>query len=527
MHWNLLFKFQLFENEKTGEKSIRMNKSGRFKNSLRNSTVAFAGQISNILFGFVLRSIFIYKLGQEYLGVNGVMESMLSLLSMTELGIGTSVAFALYKPVNDDNKEQIGRLMAFYRRTYHVIGIITLVLGLLLIPFMNFFTKEASDVSHINLIYIIFLANTVLSYFFSYKNTLLSAYQRRYVTSLCEDIACFVKYILQAVVLLAFGSYIGYLIVHMLCVLGGNIAITVICNRDYGFIKQYKNQTLTREEKKGLRTSVVSLMYQKIGAKLVMGTDNLMISYAGIALMGVYSNYSMVVSTINRIIYNVTLAVMGSVGNLLVQKENNHKYKVYEEIVFAEFCFYFIVSVGFAGCLERFIQLWAGDSWLLSPTVTFVVILNFYLMGMRQPNVLIIETDGLFNKMRAKAVLEVVVNLVVSFIFLVVLDLGIYGVLFGTTVSMASVCIWWEIGAVHKYTFKASAFRYYINYLCYGALTCVCCFLAYFVNKALPIYGLFGLLVSGVISVFIAFFAVIVFYGNTDRFKSLLKRLKK
>ncbi len=504
-----------------------MKESKRFKNSLRNSSIAFSGQIFNILFGFVLRSIFIYKLGQEYLGVNGVMESMLTLLSMTELGISTSVAFALYKPINDGDNAHVGKLMAFYRRTYHAIGIITLVAGLLLMPFMHFFTKDAAQVSNINLIYIIFLITTVSSYFFAYKRTLLSAYQDNYINSLSEDISCFIKYILQAVVLIVFNSYIGFLLIHLVCVLGANIAISVFCDKKYGFIKKYKKEKLPKEDKLILKTSVVSLIYQKVGAKLVTGTDNLMISYVSIAAMGIYSNYSMIISTITRVIYNVTQAVMGSVGNLLVQKDNEHKYKVYEEIVFSEFCFYFLVSVGLAGTLERFIGLWAGKDWVLAPAVTFVVIMNFFLMGMRQPNIMIIEAAGLFNKMRAKAVAEVLVNLVVSLLFLLILKMGIYGVLFGTTVSMVSVCIWWEAKAVHKYLFNKTAKGYAGNYIKYSVAAVIGGFGAYFLCKLIPVWGILGLMLSGIMSVLIAILLIIILFSRTDAFKHLLQRFRR
>ncbi len=504
-----------------------MKDARRFKNSIRNSSVALFGQVFNIVFGFLLRSIFIHRLGQEYLGVNGVMESMLTLLSMTELGIGTSVAFALYRPVNDDDKQHIGRLMAFYRKTYHAIGIVTLIAGLLLMPFMNFFTKDVSEVSNIAIIYLLFLSNTVLSYFFAYKTTLLSAYQDYYVISAAESVSCFIKYILQAAVLIVFESYIGYILVNMVCVLGANVAVSLICDKRYGYVKEYRKEKLEKEDKELLKTSVVSLIYQKIGAKLVMGTDNLMISYVSIAVMGVYSNYTMIVSTVTRIVRNVSHAVMGSVGNLLVQNDKEHKYKVYEEIVFCEFCFYFMIAVGMAGCMERFIVWWAGDNWLLPQSITFIVIMNFFIMGMRQPNVMVIEAAGLFNKMRAKAVAEVVVNLVVSLLFLVVLEMGIYGVLLGTTISMVSVCIWWEAGAVHKYAFEKSLKGYWYNYISYLAVAAAGCFGAYYICGKIPLGGIGGIALSGVTSVIIGGGLIFAVYGKTKRFRRILGRVIK
>ena len=496
----------------------------RFINSLRNSGFAFVGQIVTILLGFVVRWFFVHKLGQEYLGVNSVMESMLTILSVTELGIGTSVAFALYKPIDSGDEKKVAALMTLYKKVYHIIGIATAVVGPMLIPFMKFFTKEAADISDLTLIYILFLANTVLSYFFSYKRTLLSAYQQNYINSLSEDSFALLKYVLQIVVLLVYRSYIGYLVINLVCTFGANVVISVICNKKYPLLKKYKSEKLTKEDTAGLKKSIVSLIYQKVGAKLVTGTDNLMISYAKLSLMGIYSNYAMVVSTVSRVVYNVLHSVIGSLGNLMIQKDSKYKNSVFEEFAFATFCFYFFISIGFAACFERFIVIWAGEDWLLAPSITFIVILNFFLMGMRQPCIAVIEAAGLFNKMRLKAVSEVIVNLVVSFVFLIVLEMGIYGVLLGTTVSMVSVCIWWEIMAVHKYSLNISAKKYAVNFTVYIAVAALGCFLSYYVNRFIPIDGIYGLILSGLAAVVIFGIIIIAVYGRTRRFKALVGR---
>ncbi len=496
----------------------------RFFNSLRNSALSFVGQIITILMGFVVRWLFIRNLGQDYLGVNSVMESMLMILSMTELGIGTSVAFALYKPIDENNEKKIGSLMAFYRKTYHVIGIGTAIVGPFLLPFMRFFTKEAVDISGLNLIYLLFLLNTVLSYFFAYKRTLLNAYQQSYVNSVSEDLFAVLKYILQAVVLVVYRSYMGYIIINIVCAVATNMVISIICDKKYPFVKKYKKEKLTKEDSANIKKSIVSLMYQKIGAKLVTGTDNLMISYAKLSLMGIYSNYAMVVSIVQRVVYNMLRSVTGSVGNLMIQEDSRHKYNVFEEFVFANFCFYFLISIGFSACLERFIVLWAGEDWLLSPLVTFVVILNFFLMGMRQPNIIVIEVAGLFNKMRLKAVGEVIVNLLVSFLLLIVFDMGIYGVLFGTTISMVSICIWWEILAVHKYSLKTSMKKYALKFALYLLVAFIGCFSVYDITTRIRVGGIGGLLISGVVAVMVYAAIILIIYGRSREFRALLDR---
>lgn len=496
----------------------------RFGNSLRNSIVTVAGQTVNLFVGFLVRLFFIRKLGQDYLGVNGVMESMLTLLSVAELGIGTSIAFALYLPVDRDDRPRIGRLMAFYRRCYHIIGALTLALGLLLIPFMRFFTRGAVGVPDILLIYLLFLGDTVIGYFFSYRQTLINAYQDYHVISLSQEGFGLLKHILQIFCLILLRSYIAYLLIGIGTKLASNLLLARYCDRHFGFVRAYEKERLLPEDRALMKRSTVSLIYQRVGASLVTGTDNLMVSWVSVAGLGIYSNYTLVTATVNKLVYNVLRSVTGSVGNLLVQPDEAHKYRVYEEFVLANFCVYGAAGVGMAGCLERFIRIFAGDAWLLPSSVTFCVTMNFILCGLRQPNIMIIETGGYFNHMRPKAVAEVLVNLVVSYLFLVVFDMGIHGILLGTTVSTAGVCIWWETLCVHKYAFRRSPRTCAWKYLRYLALEAAACFAARLCCERIPLQGLPGLLICACVSAAVAVVCFGAVLGPTPECRRLMKR---
>ena len=126
--------------------------------------------------------------------------------------------------------------------------------------------------------------------------------------------------------------------------------------------------------------------------------------------------------------------------------------------------------------------------------------------------------------MRLKAVGEVLVNLVVSFLLLVVFDMGIYGVLFGTTISMVSICIWWEIMAVHKYSLKASAKRYVLNFIGYMITAGIGCFASYFVSMIIPYGGILGFLLAGIAAMVIFGIILLSVYGRSRPFKALLGR---
>ena len=125
-----------------------------------------------------------------------------------------------------------------------------------------------------------------------------------------------------------------------------------------------------------------------------------------------------------------------------------------------------------------------------------------------------------------KAVGEVIVNLAISFLFLIVFKMGIYGVLLGTTVSMVSICIWWEVLAVHRYALHASVKKYYLNYLLQLAAAACGCFPAYFAAKLIPVSGIAGLMLSGLTAIVIFAVVVLLFFGRSRVLRALIQRFR-
>lgn len=156
----------------------------RTKNSMKNITFSILGQTSDIVLSFVVRTIFIYYLGAEYLGINGLFINILSLLSLAELGIGSAITYSLYEPLANNNSKKIKGIMSIFKKTYISIAGFILLAGLLLLPFLDFFIRDMPDISNIRMIYLIFLLNSAVSYLFSYKRALIIADQKKYIDSI-------------------------------------------------------------------------------------------------------------------------------------------------------------------------------------------------------------------------------------------------------------------------------------------------------------------------------------------------------
>ena len=155
------------------------------KNAVRNIFFGAVFKIITLLGPFIIRTMILWIMGSEYIGLNSLFTSILSFLSLAELGVGSALVYSMYKPIAEDDQDMICALLNLYRKMYRIIGMIILGVGLLLLPFLNKLVKgEAPADVNLYILYLIYLFNTVISYvMFAYKQSLLTAFQRSDIIS--------------------------------------------------------------------------------------------------------------------------------------------------------------------------------------------------------------------------------------------------------------------------------------------------------------------------------------------------------
>ena len=151
----------------------------RTESSIKNLIYAFGGKIVELLVKLVTRFVFVKILATEYLGLNGLFSNILSILSLVELGIGPALTYSLYKPLAHKDTKKIKALINLYKKLYNIIGIVILLLGISITPFLPYLINKMPNISNIYYIYILFVLNTSISYFYTYKRSLLEADQKR------------------------------------------------------------------------------------------------------------------------------------------------------------------------------------------------------------------------------------------------------------------------------------------------------------------------------------------------------------
>lgn len=447
-----------------------MEEKSRTEYSVRNTTAAMISRILAILMGFLTRVVFTHTLSESYVGVNGLFGDILSVLSLSELGIGTAITYALYQPIAEKDIEKQKTLMRLYRRLYLAVAGIVTAAGLAVVPFMDVLIKNKPDIDNLTLIYLIYLANSVLSYLLIYKKTLLDAHQLSYIGVVCQTGFWMLQDILQMVLLVVTHNFILYLLVSMVCTVGCNLCISRKADRMYPYLKEREVRALPREERGQILRNIRAMMMHKAGTVVLNNTDNLILSaVVGISSVGCYSNYYLVIGSIRQVLDQSFQGITASVGNLGATQHENRIKEIFESAFFAGQWMYGFAAVCLFELLTPFVEISFGRQYIFGQAVVFILCLNFYVRGMRQAALIFRDSLGLFWFDRYKAVVEAVLNLVISIVLAG--KYGTAGVFAGTFISTILTSVWIEPLILYRHSLKEPVRGYFMRYAVYAAVT--------------------------------------------------------
>lgn len=502
-----------------------MNHKSRIENSIRNSFLGIIVQVTNVVLGFIVRSVFIRCLSAEYLGVNGLFSNILTILSLAEMGVGSAIIYNMYKPIADNDEMQIAKLMNFYRQAYICIGCIVAGVGLCITPFLNILINIQSNVSNLTCIYLLYLSNTVLSYFSAYKRSIFSADQRERVLHIFRLAFYVLRSALQIACLLLLHNFVIYLVIQTVCTFFENIFVSLYADKEYPFLNKYKRVHLTKQEKKPIIENIKALFIYKIGSTALDGTDNIIITaFDGIINVGIYSNYTLVTSSIQLLLSQVSNSLSGSVGNFVAKEKESRFEELLQRITFLNFVIYGGTFVVLIACLSPFIELWAGETYTLSFEVVFVHCLNLYIYGMMNSIWTFRSAMGLFVYGKWRPIVSAGINIIISIWW--GKYLGILGVLLGTTFARIITNVWFDPYIVYKHGLKKSPCNYYIQWVGYFLIIFLLTFIIELINDGLHLTGLGALVFNVFFSPAFFAFTLIILFRKTADFKYFFNILR-
>lgn len=439
-------------------------KRSRTEFATLNTSIALAIQPFSVIIGFINRTIFVSTLGVTYLGLSSYLTSLVSILSLAELGIGEAMSYALYSPLVREEHGKINAFMILFKKLYRIIGVSIFVFGGILSLFLPKLIKDYTINSELYWIFFLFIFNSGSSYFFAYKRTLLYVDQRNYVLNLLNFGLNTLRVFLQIAVIIFTQNFIFYLLIETILNIIGNVIMSYIVNRLYNYLFNKEITPINQEEKEKFIRNIKGNTLGSIGEKIVFQTDSiLMAKFINLAAIGIYGNYTYVLGFVSMLVNTVMGSITSSIGNLIHSEDTTLEAKIsfLKKYQFIAFSLIYFASIGYLLFVHPFIIIWLGENLSFNQWTEIIIVINFFLTAYRQPNLVLISVQGLSYEQNKKVIVEILLNIFLSLYFLMVLDLGVAGILLGTIGSTLLTCTWYEPYSVFKYGLKTSSKEYF------------------------------------------------------------------
>lgn len=491
----------------------------RTHNSIRNIIFATVDNLVTLLVPFVIRTIMLKTLGPDYLGLSNLFASVLTVLSLADLGIAGAMVYAMYRPVAEDNKATVAALLNLYRKVYNVIGTTILAAGLAVMPFLKYLIKGGVPADlNLYIVYLLSLAHTVCSYFFgAYKASLLSAMQRDDINSNVSTIAHMAIYVFAIVGLLTTKNYYLYAILFPLGITFQNVIRSRYVDKHYGEYLHYGR--IDRKTAADISRKVLALIGHKVGGVIYNSIDTLCVSaFLGLTSIAVYGNYHYVANSLFNLLSLLCGGIKSSVGNSMVLEDTEKNYRD-----FVTFHFLYMAATGvFCACIvtlyQHFIRMWVGDSYLMGPEMVILFSACFYIRNLRLMVGTYKDTAGMWEADALRPYVEGLMNLVLSVVL--AKAIGAAGIILATIISMLVAGLPWESAVVLKKVLHVKCGPFVARCVYYTLATVAACFAGYHVCEMISGTGIIAFFVKGVICAVVSALVLIAVYWPLPEFKS-------
>lgn len=488
-------------------------------------SVGVVGRLISLLLPFVIRTIILHKLGADYAGLGSLFTSILQVLSVAELGFSSAIIFSMYKPVAQGDKEEVRALLTLYRWIYVIVGMVILVAGLILAPFLRYFIKGGYP-ADINLyvLYGIYLANTVISYFcFGYKNVLLTVHQRQDVVSAIDIGINVGRSIIQIVVLMICSNYYAYIIWMPIFTLVSNLSVNAITKRKYpelvccGKVDKQKLSAISNQIK-GVALGKFSLIARNTFDSIIIS------SLLGLTAVAMYSNYYFIFSSVGAMLVVILQAMSASVGNSIATETIEKNLRDHHKF---DFYFSWIVSwctVCLVCLYQPFMKLWAGEELMFPYHTMILFCVYFYVNQLSQVRSIYSEAAGMWWEFRYLTLAEMIANLTLN--ILLGWWLGADGIILATIITAFFSSFMGITRITFKKFFHASPREYYMNAVIYAGVTLAACIISGVLCSAVRAEGFGKLILCGIICCAVPNLIFLAIYGSIGKYRAYIMGVK-
>ena len=499
----------------------------RSANSMQNLFSSIVGEFLSILLKFVTRSVFISYLGTQFLGINGLFTNILSILALTELGLGTAITYNLYKPILENNTQKINSLMRFYKQIYRYIALIIAIIGVGFIPFLPYIIKDDLSFINVNLIFLIYLMQSVSTYaFFAYKGALIKANQKEYIINYVGYYFSIITSVVQIISLVYFKNFTFYIFIVVLSNILKNLVVAHKANKLYPYLKENSGEKLDETELNAILKNAYAIVLYKFNAIVLNATDNIIIStFIGLELVGLYSNYLLIVVTIKTFLGKFYQSINASLGSLHSENRSDYSYRIFKTLNFFTVTIYGIAAIGVYVTSDFFLTAWIGSQFILPPMFVFLLSVDLYMHGLNRLFITYRNSLGLFQHAKYRPLIGSILNLIIS--LSLVKPLGIVGVLTGTVVSNLLTVMWYDPIIILKHGFNVNYKSFFVENIKYSLLFMSVGLSLKFTTSMISLNPLIMFLMFGTISILMTLVIIYFMSRNKQEYLDIERFIKR
>ncbi len=466
---------------------------------------------------FIIRTVVIYSLGIEYLGLNSLFASVLQVLNLAELGIGSAMVFSMYKPIAEDDTKTICAMMALYRTYYRVIGLIIAVSGAALVPFLPYLIKSdlPPDINPY-IIYLLNLTAAVLSYWlFAYKNAILQAHQRTDISSKVGIAASVFQAGLHVVSVAVFKSYYAFAVSSLFIQALTNVLTAFFANKLYPQYKPYGK--LEKKAVSEINRRIRDLFSAKLGSVIVGSADSVVISaFLGLTVLAVYQNYYYIISALYTFVGIIFSSVTAGIGNSLATESIEKNYKDFRVFSFALSWIICVNCSCLAGMYQPFMEIWVGKEFLLDDSFIPLLCVYSYVLELSMVWATVKDAAGLWHKDRFRPLIGALTNLGMNIIL--VQFIGLYGVVLSTVISYVLISMPWMIYNLFRLLYKRSPWGYIKDLIGYLSVTALSAALCFFISQIIRTNAYLHFFLMGVLGIALSNLILFLFLHKKEEY---------
>ena len=502
---------------------MKLNKT---KNTVRNVFFGSILKIYQIVLPFIFRSVIIYTLGVEYLGLNSLFSSILQMLNLAELGVGSAMVFSMYQPIVEDDTYRICALIKLYQLYYRAIGAVILLVGVVCTPFIpKLISGDVPNDVNIYVLYLLNLVATVLTYWlFSYKTSVFNAYQRIDITSKISLITDTIKYLFQFGALIFFNNYYLFVIGMLISQIIYNCVVAIAARKMY---PQYiPKGILPKKERSAINKRIGDLFTTKIGGTIVSSADTIVISaFLGLEILAIYQNYFYILNAVSMFILIINNSVVAGIGNSMLIESLDKNYLDFEIFNFLQFWIMGVCVCCFSALFQPFMEIWMGKD-LMFPFL-MVVLFCFYFWGYGIEKMLSVFKDagGIWHEDRFRPFIYGMANLILNIIL--VQYINIYGVVLSTIGTVFVISLPWIIHNIFTLIYKRSPKPYIKQIIIYTFVTMFAAVINYTICEIMPGGLIISFALKCVVSIIVPNLVFCFFYKNNSLFALSIELIKK